>query len=124
MNTNRVHSIIYFASGALLAFNSFGADTRGAEARRTVPFVLEAREDVSANFPGAPRLQSFAWAQWEGKWIFIAGRTAGYHGPAERRLGLPALRLQRENLDGRPAATGSAQTWSVPVADLPPPSTR
>ncbi len=45
-----------------------------------VPFTIEATEDVSSRFPGFPRLQSFAWAQWDGKWIFIGGRTAGYHG--------------------------------------------
>ena len=28
-----------------------------------LPFTIEASEDVSARFPGAPQLQSFAWAE-------------------------------------------------------------
>jgi hypothetical protein len=119
MNTNRVHSIIYFASGALLAFNSFGADTRGAEARRTVPFVLEAREDVSANFPGAPRLQSFAWAQWDGKWIFIAGRAAGYHGVGGKEADFPRTGANEKIWVVDPSGPGPARTFSLPVASLP-----
>jgi hypothetical protein len=51
------------------------------------PFTVEAVEDASPDFPGAPKLHSFAFAQWEGKWVFIGGRTNGYHsvggGPAE-----------------------------------------
>ncbi len=43
------------------------------------PFSVEAIEDVSSEFPGAPKLQSFSFAQWEGRWVFIGGRTAGYH---------------------------------------------
>jgi hypothetical protein len=45
----------------------------------SVPFSVEASEDVSKEFPGAPRLQSFSFAQWKGRWVFIGGRLAGYH---------------------------------------------
>jgi hypothetical protein len=45
----------------------------------TVPFTIDASEDVASEFPGAPRLQSFSFAQWKGRWIFIGGRTSGYH---------------------------------------------
>jgi hypothetical protein len=43
------------------------------------PFTLEAKEDVSARFPQAPHIQSFCFAQWESRWVFIGGRIAGYH---------------------------------------------
>jgi len=42
-------------------------------------FVVDASEDASADFPGAPRLQSFSFAQWKSKWVFIGGRITGYH---------------------------------------------
>jgi len=45
----------------------------------SAPFSVDATEDVSSQFPGAPRLQSFSFAHWEGRWVFIGGRTAGYH---------------------------------------------
>src|SRR5262245_50764224 len=45
----------------------------------TVPFTIDASEDVAAEFPGAPRLQSFSFAQWKGRWVFAGGRVSGYH---------------------------------------------
>lgn len=52
-----------------------------------LPFAIDATEDASAEFPGAPHIQSFSFAQWKGRWVFIGGRAAGYHnaggGPAE-----------------------------------------
>jgi hypothetical protein len=45
----------------------------------TSHFTIEASEDVTAEFPGAPRLQSFSFAQWKGRWVFIGGRISGYH---------------------------------------------
>jgi hypothetical protein len=44
-----------------------------------LPFTIDATEDVSQLFPGAPRVQSFSFAQWNGRWVFIGGRIAGYH---------------------------------------------
>ena len=43
-----------------------------------VPFTITT-EDVTVQFSGAPRIQSFSFAQWNGLWVFIGGRTAGYH---------------------------------------------
>ena len=43
-----------------------------------VPFTITT-EDVTAQFPGAPRVQSFSFGQWKGAWVFIGGRAAGYH---------------------------------------------
>lgn len=43
-----------------------------------LPFVIST-EDVTSQFAGAPRIQSFSFGQWEGKWVFVGGRTAGYH---------------------------------------------
>lgn len=55
----------------------------GADAPRpsvSLPFTIDATEDVSKQFTGAPYLHSFVAAQYQGKWIFLAGRTNGYHG--------------------------------------------
>src|SRR2546425_6705536 len=44
-----------------------------------VPFTIDVSEAVAGEFPGAPRLQSFSFAQWKGRWVFIGGRVSGYH---------------------------------------------
>src|SRR6478672_4928977 len=50
-----------------------------AQSTATLPFSIEASEDVASQFPGAPYLQSFSFAQWKGRWVFIGGRISGYH---------------------------------------------
>jgi hypothetical protein len=44
-----------------------------------MPFTVEVKEDVSSQFPQAPHIQSFSFAQWKGRWVFIGRRIAGYH---------------------------------------------
>jgi hypothetical protein len=44
-----------------------------------IPFTVDATENVSNEFPGAPRVQSFSFGQWKGRWVFIGGRLSGYH---------------------------------------------
>lgn len=84
-----------------------------------VPFVIEAGEDVSPRFPGAPHLQSFAWAQWDGKWIFIAGRTGGYHGVGGAEADFPRKGANTKIWVVDPSGTGPARTYSLSVAVLP-----
>jgi hypothetical protein len=84
-----------------------------------LPFTVEASEDVSADFPGAPLLQSFVWAQWQGKWIFIAGRTGGYHGIGQGDVDFPRTRANQKIWVIEPSSTGPAKVCSFAVADLP-----
>ena len=85
-----------------------------------LPLSVEASEDVSADFIGAPRLQSFVSAQWDGKWIFIAGRTGGYHGVGQGDVDFPLTKANQRIWVIEPAASGPAKVFSFPVADLPP----
>src|SRR5690242_20517800 len=75
------------AAGVTLVWGSI-LTTAGAPGA-TIPFLVDASENVSAEFTGAPRLQSFVSAQWDGKWIFIAGRTGGYHGVGQGDVDFP-----------------------------------
>src|SRR5689334_1583847 len=102
--------------GAILACTFLAASTPSAH---PVPFIIEASQDVSARFPGAPRLQSFAWAQWEGKWIFIGGRTTGYHGVGGQEADFPRSGANDRIWMVEPSENGPARTWSVPLASLP-----
>lgn len=83
------------------------------------PFTVEASQDVSARFPGSPRLHSFAWAQWNGKWIFIAGRTGGYHGVGGAQADFPRDRANAQIWVVDPTGDGPARTFHFPVAALP-----
>src|SRR5229473_2856013 len=88
---------------------SLGPAPASAGAPKALPFVVEASEDVSADFPGAPQLQSFTWAQWNGKWIFIAGRTGGYHGIGQGDVDFPRSRANQQIWVIEPPASGPAK---------------
>ena len=83
------------------------------------PLLVDAMEDISNEFPGAPRLHSFAWAQWDGKWIFIGGRTGGYHGVGQGDVDFPRARANQRIWVIQPPNSGAARVYSLAVADLP-----
>jgi hypothetical protein len=83
-----------------------------------LPFTIDATEDARSEFPDAPRLQSFSFAQWKGRWVFIGGRIAGYHSVG----GGPAEFLRSDaNRDVWVVDTtvSPAKTYHVPTATLP-----
>jgi hypothetical protein len=89
-----------------------------ADVAKGSPFVIEASEDVSVDFIGAPQLQSFAWAQWDGKWIFVAGRTGGYHGIGQGEVDFPRTHANQDIWVIEPSVNGPAKVQSFPVAKL------
>lgn len=84
-----------------------------------LPFTVDATEDDSTNFPEAPRLQSFSFAQWQGRWVFIGGRIAGYHA-----LGGGSADFQRADANTQvwvvDTTVKPAQTYHVFLSQLPP----
>ncbi len=82
-------------------------------------YQIEAREDVSSRFPGAPRLHSFAMAEWEGKWLFVAGRMGGYHGVGGGEADFPRATANQRIWVVDSTGAGPARTYSLPVANLP-----
>jgi hypothetical protein len=110
-----------FISSALLILSlTSGSDGWEDPARpaASLPFTIEAVENVSFHFPGAPKLQSFAWAQWDGKWIFIGGRTTGYHGVGAAEADFPRAG-SNERIWVVDAASPTPKSFSFPVAGLP-----
>jgi hypothetical protein len=93
-------------------------DGAGARAQAELPFKVEVSEVAGREFPGAPRIHSFSFAQWKGRWVFIGGRLGGYHavggGSAE------FLRAD-SNRDVWVVDTTvqPARTYHLPVARLP-----
>ena len=89
-----------------------------AQTSAVLPFTIDASENAASGFPGAPRLQSFSFAQWKGRWLLIGGRISGYHavggGSAE------FLRADA-NTDVWVIDTTvmPARTYHVPLAQLP-----
>jgi hypothetical protein len=113
--------MVAFALLTLLGgrFQSDAADPVAMPVSGNPPFIVEAKEDVSARFPGSPRLHSFAWAQWNGKWIFIAGRLGGYHGVGAVEADFPRDHANAKIWVIDPSGDGPARTFSFPVAALP-----
>ncbi|MBI1226329.1 MAG: T9SS type A sorting domain-containing protein [Bacteroidetes bacterium] len=66
-------------------------------------------------FPNFPALQSFVEGNYEGKWIFIGGRTDGLH----QRQPFAAFDPEFNNLNIWVADIASKQVWSKPLAGLP-----
>ena len=83
-----------------------------------VPFTIDASEDVSSQFPGAPRVQSFSFAQWEGRWVFIGGRKTGYHSVGGGTAEFLRADANREVwvVD---TTVSPARTYHVPLDQLP-----
>lgn len=82
-------------------------------------YTIEAKEDVSGRFPGAPRLHSFVSAEWEGKWLFLAGRIGGYHGVGGGEADFPRATANQRIWVIDPTGGGPARTYSLPVNKLP-----
>jgi hypothetical protein len=89
----------------------------------TVPFTIDASEDASGQFPGAPRIQSFSFAQWKGRWVFIGGRMAGYHSVGGGMAEFLRADANREvwvvDTTVKPARTYHASLDTLPVALAP-----
>ncbi len=83
-----------------------------------LPFTVDASTDDSASFPNAPQVQSFSFAQWQGRWVFIGGRMVGYHA-----LGGATADFSRADANRQvwvvDTTTRPAKTYSVPVDLLP-----
>jgi hypothetical protein len=89
-----------------------------AQSSATVPFTIDLSENASSEFPGAPRLQSFSFAQWKGRWVFVGGRIGGYHaggGGSAEFLRADANR----DVWVVDTTVKPARTYHVPVAQLP-----
>ena len=89
-----------------------------ARSSATVPFTIEATEDAADEFPGAPRLQSFSFAQWKGRWVFIGGRISGYHAVGGGSAEFLKADANRDVwvID---TTVKPAKTYHVPVAQIP-----
>jgi hypothetical protein len=83
-----------------------------------LPFTVDASEDASSQFPGAPRIQSFSFAQWKGRWVFIGGRVAGYHSVGGGMAEFLRADANREVwvID---TTVKPARTYHVPLEKLP-----
>ena len=106
---------IYSLAGTALLF---GCILAAAGPPRPAPFRIES-ENITADFAGTPRLHSFVSAQWDGKWIFIAGRTGGYHGVGQGEVDFPRTTSNQNIWVIEPPDSGPAKVYSFPVPDLP-----
>lgn len=76
-----------------------------------LPFTVDL---VELTRPEVPALHSFAWAEHDGLWLFVAGRTDGLHGFGEDPFPNPFASDEIWVVD---PATGDA--WSASLSGLP-----
>jgi hypothetical protein len=93
--------------------------TTGSRSSAGGPFTIDASENVADQFPGAPHLQSFSFAQWKGRWVFIGGRIGGYHAVGGRSSEFLRADANRDVwvID---ATSMPAKTYRAPLTQLPP----
>ncbi len=65
--------------------------------------------------PNMPGIQSFAWAQYDGEWLLIGGRTDGLH----RRQPFAAFLAADNNTSAYVVNPATAQVWSASISTLP-----
>ena len=65
--------------------------------------------------PGMPGVQSFAWAQHEGEWLLVGGRTDGLH----RRQPFAAFLAADNNTMAYVVNPSLGQVWSAALTTLP-----
>jgi hypothetical protein len=92
-------------TGLLFLIFTTGASGTQAEQMGSNPFTLEFE---AVNIPSAPNVHSFVFAQSNGKWLIIGGRTNGLHGftPA---TGFPSA---TQNKNAFVIDPGTNQVWS------------
>jgi hypothetical protein len=90
-----------------------------AQSTASLPFTIEASEDVASEFPGAPHLQSFSIGQWQGRWVLIGGRISGYHAVGGGSADFLRADANRDVwvID---TTVKPAQTYRVSVSKIPP----
>lgn len=94
-----------FFTGLLFLILTIGASGTQAEPAGGNPFTVEFE---AVNIPSAPNVHSFVFAQSNGKWLIIGGRTNGLHGftPAT------AFPSAFQNKNAFVIDPGTGQVWS------------
>jgi len=83
-----------------------------ANAQQTSNFSIYLQEEP---FPNFPTLQSFVDGRFDGKWVFIGGRTDGLH----QRQPFAAFDPDYNNLHIYVVDIVTKQVWTAPLAGLP-----
>lgn len=81
---------------------------------QTPPFTLEIEEATYSDWPG---LHSFAFGEWDGKWVIMAGRINGLHG----FFSFTAFPESSANANIWVMDVKTGDTWSFDVNNMPDP---
>lgn len=89
------------------------AAAASAQTAPVVPFSVEIAERTAAE---APALHSAAVGAWEGRWLFVGGRTDGLHG-----FGSSPFPVSGQNDEAVVYDPALDRRWAAPLASLPDP---
>jgi len=99
----------------LLLLSFFLAAPVAAQSPADLPFEVEL---VERTFPAMPGLHSFAWAEHDGKWLFVTGRVDGLH-PIVTAVEPDVFPAEQANHDIWVVDLDQARVWSRPLSELP-----
>jgi hypothetical protein len=99
----------------LLLLSFLLATPVAAQSPDALPFEVEL---VERTFPAMPGLHSFAWAEHDGKWLFVTGRVDGLH-PIVTAVEPDVFPAEQANHDIWVVDIDQARVWSRPLSELP-----
>jgi len=109
------HNIKAVPLAVLLFFCMANASAQPVEPGQTSPQYQLSIEETT--IPGMPELQSFAWAQHQGRWLLIGGRKDGLH----RRQPFAAFEPEGANARLFVVEPATGKLWSAGLESLPKP---
>jgi len=111
----RASRIRTIAMTLAMIFSTFYAFAQAGETGQLLPeYQLSIEESPISGLPG---LQSFAWAQHQGRWLLIGGRKDGLH----RRQPFAAFEPEGANDRLFVVDPATGQVWSADLKGLPTP---
>ncbi|MCW5941616.1 MAG: hypothetical protein KIS66_05255 [Fimbriimonadaceae bacterium] len=96
----------------VLAAGALAQDNAG------VPFAISVEEETSGRFASLPGLHSFAFGRTAGHWVFVTGRTNGFHGFVPPGSSFSRGLANRTIWVVMPLGKPGANVWSMPLADV------
>ncbi len=83
-----------------------------------VPYALSFVEDTSGRFDALPAMHSFAFGEHDGHWVFVSGRTNGFHGFTPPGSNFSRGSANQQIVVFRPFGTPGQNVWTMAVSSL------
>lgn len=83
-----------------------------------VPYALSFVEDTSGRFDALPAMHSFAFGEHGGHWVFVSGRTNGFHGFTPPGSNFSRGSANQHIVVFQPLGKPGQNVWTMAIANL------